>query len=113
MNLTDTEKENLLRSFYRERLLPLAAIADKRGVEFFPSAPDEAATSYYVERGEDENYVHEINSADIAAELKKMWRDNELSELVELAEPLVSLAENLQTTEESSDEVSPFIYAMF
>ncbi len=111
MPLTDLQKEELLKTFYRERLLPLAEIARGRGVEFFPLAKDEAAESYYHDRNDDGNYVHEIDAADPAAELKTLWRD--LPELAALAEPIIALAESIKEDEETSEEVSPFIYAMF
>lgn len=108
--MTDLQKEELLKTFYRERLLPLAEIARERGVEFFPLAKDEAAESYYHDRNDDGNYVHEID-ADPVNELKTLWQD--LPELAALAEPIVSLAESIKEDEETSEEVSPFIYAMF
>ena len=109
--LTDQQKEELLTTFYRERLLPLAELAKERGVEFFPLGAEVNAESYYKDRNDDGNYVHEINSADLAAELEKLWRD--FSELAALAAPIVELAEAVKEDEESSEEVSPFIYAMF
>jgi hypothetical protein len=114
MNLTETEKEKILRSFYAERLLPLAKITRERGIELFPLSPDEGAASYYKERDDDGCYVHEINAEEITAQLKALWSTGELSELAELAEPLTSLAEILrEQEEEDSSDVSPFIYAMF
>jgi hypothetical protein len=114
MNMTEAEKEKILRSFYAERLLPLAKISRERGVEMFPLSPDEAAASYYKQRDDDGLYVHEINSEEITAQLKELWGTDDLTELAELAEPLTSLAKILQEQEEEdSSDVSPFIYAMF
>lgn len=113
MNLNDTEKEKLLSEFFQKRLLPIAESAKSRGVELFPLAPDDAAKSYYLERADDGNYVHEINSADLVSELKDLWSAGETVELADLAEEIVRLAETLQEHEETSEEVSPFIYAMF
>jgi hypothetical protein len=109
--LTDTQKEELLTAFYRDRLLPLAELAKERGVEFFPLGAEVDAESYYKDRSDDGNYVHKINSADLAGELAKLWAD--LPELAALAAPVVELAEAIKEDEESSEEVSPFIYAMF
>jgi len=109
--MTNEQKEKILRAFYRERLLPLAEIAAGRGIEFFPLAPDPAAESYFKERNDDGNYVHEIDSADLAGELEKLWQD--LPELAALAGALVSLAESIKEDEETQEEISPFIYAMF
>ena len=114
MNLTEAEKEKRSRSFYAERLLPLAKVSRERGLEMFPLSPDEAAASYYKLRDDDGCYVHEINPEQITAQLKELWSTDELSELVELAEPLTSLAKILQEQEEEgASDVSPFIYAMF
>ena len=109
--LTDIEKEELLKTFYRERLLPLAELARERGIEFFPLTGDAGAESYYKDRNDDGNYVHEIDSATLASELEKLWR--EFPELAALAAPVVELAEAVKEDQESSEEVSPFIYAMF
>jgi hypothetical protein len=112
--LSNTEKEKLLRAFYREHLLPLARLAKERGITFFPFAPDISqggAESYYIERNDNGNYVHEIDSADLAGELEKLWR--ELPELAEIAGPLAALAESIKEDEETQEEISPFIYAMF
>jgi hypothetical protein len=111
MSLTDTQRETLLRAFYRERLLPLAALARGRGLEFFPLNGSEELESYYKDRNDDGNYVHEIDQANLAGELEKLWRD--FPELGELAEPLVALAEAIREDEETQEEISPFIYAMF
>ena len=115
MNLTEAEKEKMLRSFYTERLLPLAATARERGVEMFPLSPTEAAESYYKERDDDGCYVHEINVEEIVAQLSEVLSVDGLPELGSLAEPLISLAAALQAQEETADasDVSPFIYAMF
>jgi hypothetical protein len=113
MNLTDTDKEALLKRFYHERLMPLAEKARERGVEFFPLALDTPAESYYIERNDDGNYVHEIDADDLAGELGKLWSSGELKELADLAGPIVELAEAIKETDETPEDVSPFIYAMF
>lgn len=109
--LTDTQRENLLRAFYRERLLPLARIAAERGIEFFPLNGSAELASYYKDRNDDGNYVHEIDAADLPGELEKLWQD--FPELAQLAEPIVALAEAIKEDEETQEEISPFIYAMF
>lgn len=111
MAITDQEKETLLRDFYREKLLPLTDAARERGIEFFPLSGEEGAASYYRDRNDDGNYVHEIDAANTAGELEKLWAD--FPELATLAGPIVQLAESIREDEESSEEVSPFIYAMF
>jgi hypothetical protein len=109
--MTDKQKEELLTAFYRERLLPLAEIARERGIGFFPLSGNTDSESYYKGRDDDGNYVHEINSADLAGELEKLW--NDLSELKALAAAIAELAETIKEEGEAAEEVSPFIYAMF
>ncbi len=111
MSLNDEQREDLLRAFYKERLLPLAALARERGAEFFPLNGNAEAESYYIERNDDGNYVHEIDAADPAGELEKLWQD--FPELAELAGPLAALAGAIREDEETQEEISPFIYAMF
>ena len=111
----EDQKDNAaaLAQFYREHLLPLAELARERGVEFFPLAPDTDSTTYFLDRKHNGDYIHSIDAAALAEELRKMWVKDELPELTDLAPPLAGLAENLHEKEPVSDEVSPFIYAMF
>lgn len=112
MKLTDSEKDELLHSFYREKLVPLAEKYRAAKRDFFPLKFDENAESYYKDRSDDGNYIHEINYDDLEGELREIWNDD-LEELRELAAPLVELARLLEEREETSADVSPFIYAMF
>ena len=113
MILDDVKKEQLLRTFYHERLMPLAEKARATGVEFFPMGPDESTESYYVERKDDGNYVHEINANDLAGELGKLWGRGGLAELADLAGAMIELAEIIKEIDEAPEDVSPFVYAMF
>jgi hypothetical protein len=113
MSLSDTEKEDLLHRFYHERLMPIVEEARARGIEFFPAGPDAAAESYYIDRNDKGNYVHEINANDLAGDLRELWGRGELKELADLAGPIVELAEAIKETDETPEDVSPFIYAMF
>lgn len=109
---TNDEKEELLRSYFNERLMPVKEMMLERGVEFFPTSPDSSAETYYVDRTDDGNYVHEIGQ-DITAELSSVLEHIALPELSSLTESLITLAETLQEQEETREEVSPFVYAMF
>lgn len=114
MALSDSEKEDLLRSFYNERLMPLADLARSRGVVFFPLGSDETATSYYRDRSDDESYIHEIDADKLAASLRELWAKGELPEVAELSDDIAALALVLKVDDkEALEEVSPFIYAMF
>ncbi len=113
MKLTDTEKENLLRTFYRDKLLPVAAAAKRERVEIFPLGPDNSKSSYYCERDDSGRYVHEIDPDDLAGQLREIWSGGDLPLLAKIADALVELAESVRDDEPPSDDVSPFIYAMF
>lgn len=113
MALTETEKERLLRAFYRERLIPVAEAARARGVKFFAVGAEAALESYYVERNDSGDYVHEIDADDLAGELRDLWDPEGFPELADLAGPIAALAETIKETDETPGDVSPFIYAMF
>ena len=102
-----------LTTFFRERLLTLADLARERGVIFFPMAPDPSAESYFADREGKADHIHVIDAEDLKAELEKLWAHDAVPELAALAGPLAELAASLRKDEETSDEVSPFIYAMF
>jgi hypothetical protein len=106
---TDIKKD--LRDFFERHLVPVADVCRERNIEFFPLGPDAGAVTYFIDRNDDGNYVREIDSDDIADELEQMWSD--LPELAAIVRPLMELAETLQEKEETADEISPFIYAMF
>lgn len=104
----DDQIEEELKAFYRERLLPIA----EKYSHAFPLGLDKSVESYYVNRSDDGNYIHALDASDLESELRKMW-GGESPELAELAGELIQLADSLQEKEEASDEVSPFVYAMF
>jgi hypothetical protein len=107
------EKEKLVADLFAERIMPLAALARERGVEFFPLGFDDRAKTYYVQRDDNGDYIHEIDEANLVEELGRVWQGDRLPEITALAEPLLALAEGLREKEETSEDVSPFIYAMF
>lgn len=113
MNLTEQEKEELLLSYFNEKLLPISEKMREKEIELFPMSFDETAESYFQDRADDGNYVHEINFKETSSELEKILETENLPELAKLAESLVALAETLQEQEETNEEVSPFVYAMF
>ena len=112
MNLTEQEKESLLKSFYAEKLVALADRYRSLNKAFFPSSADEIGESFYIQRNDDGNYIHEINYNDLEGELLRLW-DGEPTELKELIASLIELANKLEERDEVSEDVSPFIYAMF
>lgn len=113
MSESSEQIEKRLSEFYRERLVTLADLARDRGTEFFQRAADDSYVTYYTERGDEANYIHEIDFSDLAAELKSLWANGDLPELTEVADELTEFATLLQEKEAEPDDVSPFIYAMF
>lgn len=99
--------EQKLIEFFADRLMPIAA----EGGSYFPLAPDDSV-SYYTDRTDTGSYVHEIDSSDMAAELRSLWGESD-PQLAAIADELMGLADDLQETEDASDEISPFVYAMF
>lgn len=107
------ENTEILTEFYHDRILPLAEKARERGVEFFPFGADAAADSYFIDRADDGDYVHSIDVVSLEKELSEMWKTEELPDIIGLAEPITEMARTLHQKEPVTDEVSPFIYAMF
>lgn len=105
--------EEQLSGFFRERLVTLADLARERNIEFFPLKADNSRNSYYTERRDESNYVHEIDFADLTAELRSLLANEDLPELTEIAEDLNAIAVLLHEKEVEVDDISPFIYAMF
>jgi hypothetical protein len=99
----------ILVSFFRERLVPLAS-AD---TPLFPLGPDASAETYYIDRIDESDYIYELDPANLADELREMWSTGDLPELAGLADELVDLANQLQGREDDNGEISPFVYAMF
>lgn len=113
MNLTEIEKEKLLDTYFDDKLLPIGEKIKEREIKLFAFSPDASASTYYHERKDDGEYVHEIDFEQPASELSVILTDKDLPELAELAESLVALAGILQSQEEIEEDVSPFVYAMF
>jgi hypothetical protein len=107
------QTEKRLSEFYRKRLVTLGDLARDRNIEFFPLGADDSRESYYTERRDEANYIHEIDFSDLRAELKSLWANGDLPELTEIADNLIEFATLLQEKETEPDDVSPFIYAMF
>ncbi len=113
--MSDEQKtlDELLEAFYKGRLIPLANLAEERGVDFFPLGSDASVETYYSDNRSNDSYVHEIDVSDLENELKKMWSRREFPQLGDLSAELTYLAHSLKEKDEISEEISPFIYAMF
>lgn len=113
MHESESENADLLNRFYREHVLPIAEHAAAEGIEIFPLGPDAGCESYFIDRKPGESYIHEIDHANMEEELSRLWSADRLRGMESLAKPIVLLAESLREKEVESDDVSPFIYAMF
>jgi hypothetical protein len=113
MDRSNEEQDELSRAIFRDRLLPIAKLVAERGIEIFPLAADPSSSTYYKIRSDNGVYIHEIDTANIAAELGEMWSDGNLPELADLAVDLIALAQVLRDEPGETEEISPFIYAMF
>lgn len=111
MNSTEQSHERELRAFFRQYLVPTAEAARKAGRSFFPMGADDAIDSYYRRRDENSSYVFDLDALDVAIQLADLWSDT--PELRALVDPLLNLSSTLSNREESSPDVSPFVYAMF
>ena len=115
----DTQPTELIRTFHREELEPLASRLRAEDRRLFPQGPDESVASYYIERHrttmkETDFEAFQVNGAeDLAAGLVKLWEEQGCPELAQLAPGLAKIAEAVRLKEEMDDEVSPFLYVMF
>lgn len=111
--LNDSEKEQLLREFYTSHLLPLVTRAEERKHQFLVLDTLEDTSTYYKNRVDDGQYLHEVPAAEIGARLSQYWQQDDFPELATLADPLLELAKHLSQTDEATGDVPQFIYAMF
>jgi hypothetical protein len=109
----ESHNAELLARFYRERIAPIAENVAAEGIEIFPLGPDEKCRSYFADREPGESYIHTIDHTNMEAELSRLWSSDPVSGMNDLAAPILELAETLREKEVESDDVSPFIYAMF
>lgn len=113
MKLSESEKNELLTNFFEQKLLPFAKLSKDEGRSIFPYSTGENIESYYQERKDSDSYVYELDASDLAGEIARLWLSLEIPELAKIADDLIELAEKIRDGEESSGDVSPFVYAMF
>lgn len=108
--MTDETRDQDLRRFFRERIVPEAEALRQRGVAFFPLAPDRTESSYWAARPRGEGYIFQVGE-DLEGELRDLWRD--VPELQGLAHDLATMTRLMAEWREETADVSSFIYAMF
>ena len=109
MSSTDDER---LRRFYVERLEPAARRLRERGIEFFPLGPDTAAPTYYAPAPTGPDFAT-LEEEDCGPVLREMWRAQGLPEIAELADEMMTLAQELEVVGEETADISPFVYVMY
>ena len=108
-----------LDNFFRAELLPLAQKYQREGRALLAGNPDPSQATYYERRTVTRMSKSDFESGscrrleDLAAALDALWRQQGFDELAELAPQLAKLAERLKETQPDTEEVSPFVYAMY
>lgn len=113
MSDQNSEHIELLTAFYRDFILPFAKSAEDRGVDIFPMGFDPNCESYFADRSDGESYIHTIDYENLQGELQQLWAVDSISGMSEIAAPLVEIAYTVHEKEQTSEDISPFIYAMF
>jgi hypothetical protein len=111
MSSIEPELEALLRSFFRERIVPAAERLRESGGVSLASTRDASAASYYHRRDDGGTYVEVLDPDRMVERLREIMADE--PEMLSLAEPLIALAVRLKQFESREEDVSPFVYAMF
>lgn len=118
--MSSTDPDQALREFFQNVLLPLAKKCEAEGASTLELQADADAESYYVKRVETttsrevfESASGMIDEATLREAMQAFWKSQGDEDLAAIAGPLAKLAQQLKTTEEQNEEVSPFIYAMY
>ncbi len=112
MSLTDEQKKERVRAFFKEKLVPAAEKLRKRGIRFFPLGFEEQST-WYAKCASCVPELDELSGENVELRLRHLWETESLPELAELAGPLVQLAKDLEAKPDDKGEISEFIYEMF
>jgi hypothetical protein len=108
-----------LEKLFRTELLSLSRKYQREGRSLLAGNPDPQLTTYYHRRSKTKMSKADFESGscrssdELAKALSAMWRQQGLVELAELAPQLAQLAERLKESQPESDDVSPFVYAMY
>ena len=109
--LSEQERDELAERFFEERLRPIAETLQSQGGRFFPLKGSETASSYFAKREGPGGKSCEVEAERIAEQLGQLWANDPL--LLELIDPLVKLAEQLESEEDATEDLEPYIYSMF
>lgn len=114
MSWTDRRRTRRLRSFWRRRLAPAAEELRKRGVAILDDEDRRGDDSWFRPVDPAEAELLEVESADVAAGLARLWRRQGFAELERLAPAIAQLSGHLYRDEPDDDgEISSDVYAMY
>ena len=120
MSLTDERfREVNARMFFESELAPVANARRERGDRVLRLSPDPDSRSYFLKRRrrftQFGDFVVEgcTSPAALTRALYELWTKTGDHDLAQIADRFGELASHLQSTEESDEELSPFIYVMF
>jgi hypothetical protein len=112
MSSTDERAFERARELFEAHAVPAGERLRERGAALLPAAGSSAASHW--EKHPGTPLVRADDGANIGDALSARWSAEGLDELLELADGLRELAEELKRTQSEQDEdVSPYIYAMF
>ena len=109
----DPATQKLLEKFWADRLVPAAQAARQRGIKFFELGPDAATPTYYTKHQSAGDPFSQLEPDQWETKLREMWQKDGLPELANLSKPLMQLAEKLKMKDDTTSDVSPYIYVMF
>lgn len=113
MNKTKDNKENkILERFYKKYFLDIDVETKQKIISRMKLMNNLDAIASNFKEVNDSNNIISIDNMDIEKEIKKIWERDNLSGLLKILKNILALSNDLKEVEQS-EEVSPYIYAMF
>jgi hypothetical protein len=120
-------KVKKIRSFYDQKLLPVAKSLRDRRLLLFDLTPDPSRSTYYVQRARKTVMPADFEEGgcqspeDLEVKLQALWKNGGVrgkgaeagSVMAKLAASIAVLSKELYAVEEQDAEVSPLTYVMF
>lgn len=108
----DAERQEKLRRFHANKIVPAAESLHRRGVQFFDREATLGVLTWYEAPPKGPDIVS-VEASDCGDALARMWQEQGFDELVRLAPELQAMAEEMEQEEDPSGDVSPFLYMMY
>lgn len=109
--MSSTRQDRRVARMWEKEIVPAARRLAERGVAFFPMGPTDDESWYADPPTGPDFFTREPE--DLASELAALWREQDLPELVALAESLAVLADGFDIRDQQPEEISPFVYVMY